>query len=299
MTSVPQSTPGGPREATIEPIAPIIRERVAIYQIIYSEETARLADPGFHVLDNRANPRPDWWEYWPIRQYLLGTPLNDDTFYGFLSPRFRSKTGLEARTVIDFVGAHAAQTDVITFSPQVDMGAFFLNLFEQNELFDPGFVDISQRFFDTIVDLLPGPCQVGNLLMDSRQIVVSNYFAARPAFWRRWLAINERLFALCEASDTCGEVQALQRGLLSATTYKGAERKVFLSERIASTLLACEPQWRVKAWNPFSLAWSASRLNQFPHEAVLSDALKLAARETGHPQYLAAFAKVRQLLQQP
>ena len=85
--------------------------------------------------------------------------------------------------------------------------------------------------------------------------------------------------------------------LTAPTTYKGgAARKIFLSERIASTLLSCQPHWRVRAWNPIGLAWSASRLNQFPHEAVLSDALKIAARETGHPQFLAAFARVRQVL---
>ncbi|HMN81059.1 MAG TPA: hypothetical protein PKA20_14145 [Burkholderiaceae bacterium] len=269
---------------------------VAIHQIVYSPETAALADPGFARLDNFANPRPDWWEYWPIRRFLLETPLRDDVFYGFLSPRFGEKTGLAAQQVHQFVRESAPHADVVTFSPQFDMGAFFLNLYEQNELFDPGFSACAQQFFDTVPDLLAGadgrPIDVAGLLMDSRQVVVSNYFAARPAFWQAWLAINERLFAICEGSDS-----PLRRQLTAPTTYKGgAARKIFLSERIASTLLACQPHWRVRAWNPIGLAWSASRLNQFPHEAVLSDALKIAARETGHPQFLAAFARVRQVL---
>ena len=271
---------------------------VYLHQIVYSDETARAADPGFRVLDNRDNLRPDWWEYWPVRRFLHETALQDDAFYGFLSPRFREKTGLAAQTVIDFVRAHGAQADVITFSPQVDMGAFFLNLFEQNELFDPGFTAASQAFFERIGDLLHDdngdPIRVTGLLMDSRQVVISNYFAARPAFWRRWLAINERLFACCE--DPQDPLSAVLR---ATTTYKSAERKVFLSERIASTLLTCEPRWRVRAWNPFGLAWSASRLSEFPHEAVLSDALKIAAKETGHAEYLAAFGRVRQVLQSP
>ena len=268
---------------------------VALHQIVYSAQTAALADPGFTVLDNLANPRPDWWEVWPIRQFLRDTALDEDTFYGFFSPRFREKTGLAAQQVRQFVQDCAAQADVVTFSPQYDMGAFFLNLYEQNELFDPGFTACSQRFFDVVTDLLAradgGPIDVAGLVMDSRQVVISNYFAARPAFWRRWLAVIDRLIALCEAGDT-----PLARELTAPTTYKDAPRKVFLAERIASTLLVCEPHWRVRAWNPIGLAWSASRLNQFPHEAVLSDALKMAARETGHPQYLTAFAKVRDVL---
>ena len=37
------------------------------YQIYYSEQTRDALDPGFLPLDNLANPRPDWREYWPIR----------------------------------------------------------------------------------------------------------------------------------------------------------------------------------------------------------------------------------------
>lgn len=268
---------------------PVLAE---IYQIAYSAESAARVDPGFKLLDNLANPRPDWWEYWPIREFLRRGALREDAFYGFFSPRFAEKTGLSAQRVFQFVQDAAPDADVITFSPQVDMGAFFLNLFEQNELFDPGFTNASQQFFSANADLIE--VDIAQLLMDSRHVVISNYFVARPAFWRRWFAINERLFEICEGKDS-----PLKSLLVTATTYKGAGRKVFLSERIASTILATEAAWRVRAWNPFNLAWSASRLNQFPHEAVLSDALKMAARETGHPQYLAAFARVRLCLQTP
>ena len=269
-----------------------------IFQIAYSEETLAGVDPDFQVLDNRSNPRPDWWEIWPIRDRLRSTPLHEDRFYGFLSPRFAAKTRLTARAVIDFVRTHAQDADVIAFSPQVDMGAFFLNLHEQNELFDPGFLASSQAFYDRIPGLLRGPhggrVELASLLMDSRQVIISNYFVARPAFWRRWLSIVDPLIECCEdPQDATGQA------LRVSTSYKGAARKVFLAERIASTILVCDQHWRTRMWNPFELAWSASRLNQFPLEAVLSDALKIAARETGHPQYMAAYAQVRERLMTP
>ena len=229
---------------------------IEIHQIAYSPETLAGVDPGFRALDNLANSRPDWWEYWPVRRFLRETPLRDEAFYGFLSPRFRDKTGLSAVQVHEFVAAAASDADVITFSPQVDMGAFFLNLFEQNEMFDPGFTEASQAFFDAI----GYPVELGNLMMDSRQVVISNYFVARRGFWSAWLAINERLFEICEGPDS-----ALKGMLIAPTTYRnGTQRKVFLSERIASLLLATQPQWRVRAFNPYGLAWSASRLSQFP-----------------------------------
>ena len=67
-------------------------------------------------------------------------------------------------------------------------------------------------------------------------------------------------------------------------------------ERIASLLLAIDPRWEVRAYNTFDLAWSASRLNQFKLEAVMSDALKIAMKEQGFHQYMEAFAQLRDKL---
>lgn len=262
--------------------------QVNLYHIAYSPETLRSVPPGFAVLDNLSGVRNDWREYWPIRHFLLHEELADNQYYGFLSPRFHEKTGLSHAQVAEFVRAAGTRTDVVIFSPQVDMGAFFLNIFEQEELFQPGFCGPSQAFLTSIgmqVDL-------GRLVMDSRQIIFSNYFVARPAFWRAWLAVNEQLFALCEGADS-----PLKAELTEATDYPGAvQRKVFLMERIASLLLALDPQWQVKTYNPFTLAWSASRLNQFKLEAVLSDALKIAIREQGFADYYDAFAAMRDKL---
>lgn len=257
---------------------------VRLFQIAYSPATLAAVEPGFEVLDNLANPRPDWYEYWPIRQYLLTQPLDDGAHYGFFSPKFCRKTQLTAEQVRAEVRTSGA--DVVLFSPQPDMGAFFLNVFEQGETFDPGFIDAYQGFLDHIGWQVP----LRQLVMDSRQIVFSNYFVARPAFWRQWLALNEAMFALCE-----GEATPLQQALTKPTTYPGAaQRKVFLQERAASLLLALQPQWRTHAANPFTMGWSTSRLREHPMEAVMSDALKRAWRDQPWPQYLQAYLALRE-----
>jgi len=267
---------------------------VHLYQIAYSEPTRAALEAGYLLLDNLANERPDWFEYWPIRRFLLGTPLADDAFYGFFSPKFGAKTGLDHPAVCAFVQqAAAAQADVVLFSPQPDMGAFFLNVFEQGETFDPGLIDAFERFLDH----LGQPQALRGLVMDSRQTVFSNYFVARPAFWRAWLHVTEALFAVCE--DPAAPA-GLRAALTQATTYPGAvQRKVFLVERVGSLLLATQPHWRVRAADPFPFGWSMSRFREFPHGAVLSDALKLAYREQGFPEYLQAFGKIRQQFQRP
>ena len=274
--------------------APAPAQAVHLHLIAYSEATRAALEPGYAMLDNLANPRPDWYEYWPMRQFLARQALDEAAFYGFFSPKFASKTGLtHAQTVATVQAAAAnAKADVVLFSPQPDMAAFFLNVFEQNELFDPGFLAASEAFFKHIGQ----PCQLGALVMDMRQTVFSNYFVARPAFWREWLALGERLFAICEGTDALA-TPALRQQLTHSTSYPGAvQRKVFLVERLAPWLLTQQPKWRTHAANPFNMAWSASRLRERPMDAVISDALKMAYRENGFPQYLTAFAQMRQSL---
>jgi hypothetical protein len=261
---------------------------VHLYHIAYNAATAAAVPPGFRMLDNLSGLRNDWREYWPIRQFLLNEKMDEDSYYGFFSPRFQEKTGHTYASVTAFVAQNPGNYDVYAFSPQVDMGAFFLNVFEQEELFQPGFNKACTTFFDAI----GVQHDLAGMVMDSRHIIFSNYFIARPAFWRAWLALNEQLFDYCEGREC--PVKAV---MTEPTAYQGSvQRKVFLMERVASLILATSPQWHCKTFNPFMLAWSASRLNQFPQEAAMSDALKMAIREQGYPEYFAAFAALRDKL---
>ena len=101
-----------------------------IHQIYYSEQTHAELDPGFLPLDNSANERPDWREYWPMRRFLLGRELEPEAYYGFFSPKFKQKTTLTAAAVNDFVRQRGGAADVISFSPFFDQMAFPLNIME-------------------------------------------------------------------------------------------------------------------------------------------------------------------------
>lgn len=269
---------------------------IHLHLIAYNEATRAAASaPGWRLLDNLANPRPDWYEYWPIRAHLIAAErdgaLDETAFYGFFSPKFTAKTGLDHAAVHHFVAEHAQAADVLLFSPQPDMGAFFLNVFEQGETFDAGLIDTYGRFLAHI----GRPVPLAQLVMDARQVVFSNYFVARPAFWREWLALNEPLFAFCEAAQAEPAAQALKQDLTVPTSYAGGvQRKVFLMERAASLLLATQPQWRSVPHDPFGFGWSTARFREHPQDAFVSDALKRAWRDTRWPEYLQAFAGVRQ-----
>jgi hypothetical protein len=256
-----------------------------LYTIAYSQETYSDIEPGYLILDNRENRRPDWREYWPIRNFLLNERLDESALYGFFSPKFRNKTGLSYQQVEKYIQTSIGQNDVFLFTTYPDLGAACINVFEQKEFVDKGFTQLSQLFLDSLgynVDL-------ANLVMDSKATVFSNFFIASKKFWLVWLGVCERIFSMCED----GGRSALCQGFTAETTYKGhVQRKVFLIERVASLLLSTQ-QWKVKSYNAWSKSILTPMLAKVQHEMVVSDALKIAYNKTHYEEYLAAYRDIR------
>jgi hypothetical protein len=242
---------------------------IFIYQIIY---TARQAlDPGFRVLDNSSNERPDWFEYWPIRKFLLNEPLDEDSFYGFLSPKFKLKTNLSATATHEFVNIDANTTDVVLLSQSVHQAAYYLNTFKYGDSLHPGLLDIATRFFRHIGN----PTDLEQLVTDSRNEVYSNFMIAKPCFWRAWLNITERLFAIAESPT-----DPLGAELRQTTVYRGrhdVQMKVFIMERIATWILSRNSGFSARTRDPFA---ARSRIYKLP-VAIVCDALKIAFRTNG------------------
>ncbi len=245
-----------------------------LFQICYSAETLAAIPPGFRVLDNLANPRPDWREYWPMRAWLMANSPAEDEFIGFFSPKFGAKTGLTPEAVSQFIAAQPDATDVILFSPFFDQSALYWNVFEQAMNHHPGSFEVFQQAARLAV---PGT-DLRALVTDSRNTVFSNFFAARPRFWRAWLAACERVFALAESGE--GD---LARQLNDTTRYRadGAPLKVFAIERMATLLLATDPRWRVAAHDPMKTPLDAW-MQPYVRELKSLDALKTAA-SAGNP----------------
>ncbi|MGN6651721.1 hypothetical protein [Trinickia sp.] len=267
---------------------PVGPRRVEIRQIFYSEETRRQLDPSFIPLDN-CGQRPDWREYWPIRTYLQNHTLDENTLYGFFSPKFGQKTKLNSAAVHDFIAFVPRDVDVIGFSPFFDQSAVFLNAFEQAATNHAGIWPV----FEQAVALVAPGVNPHGAVMDSRQIIFCNYFVATAAFWRRWLAVNEVLFAVAE-----GGTSSLAR-LLNGTVPYGNDfvpAKVFMQERVVSLVLLSERHWRVRHFDPLRLPMSPSIASPYTADLLLLDALKTAAIEHGSQNYLKMFEQVRNTL---
>lgn len=258
------------------------------FQIFYDEATRASLDPAFEPLDNSANERPDWYEYWPIRRYLLSHALDEDAYYGFFSPLFRHKTGLSGQQVKDFA-AQAGDADVITFSPHPCHGAVFFNVFEQGANCFPGFLEVALLF---LRELDPG-IRLDALVNDSSNTVYSNYFLARPRFWNAWYGIFDRAFTLAETPGSpVGE--ALNRPVSYAKNDGGtkpAQMKIMVLERIASLMLGWG-DFRTRNYPPFAMPLTPPFSGRLAELQAL-DRLKTAYRTAGDREALRQFTERR------
>jgi hypothetical protein len=119
--------------------------------------------------------------------------------------------------------------------------------------------------------------------------VHSNYFIAKPRFWRAWLGITERLYATAETAD-----DPLGKELCTPTAYRGGNNvhmKIFVMERIATWLLVANPGFVAAVRDPFA---ARARSYKLP-VAIVCDALKIAYQTQRRGQYKDVFLLVRAL----
>jgi hypothetical protein len=257
-----------------------------ILQIHYDAASKQMLDPGFIPLEIPGNPRSDWREYWAIRSYFLENTLNEDDYYGFLSPLFQQKTRLSAAQVHAYMDANPGG-DVYTFSPTFEYSACYLNVFEQGNKCHPGMINVAQDFLDRMelaVDFT-------TLINDFRSCVYCNYIIAKPVFWEKWFAITERMFEIAEY-----EKNPLSAKLNEITDYGKSEvqMKVFIVERIGSLVMALMPELKVFHFDLNAMPWANVLYYPCRNEMMVLNALKIAYRETQDPAYLTRFYALRQ-----
>ncbi|MBO9536362.1 hypothetical protein [Herbaspirillum sp.] len=257
-----------------------------ILQIHYDDASRKMLDPGFTPLEIVGNPRPDWREYWGIRNYFLNNVLNEDEYYGFLSPAFRNKTHLSAEQVEVFMENNPGH-DVYTFSPMIQEAACYLNVFEQGNRHHPGLIGVAEAFSSSIGLSV----NLKTLVNDFRTTVFCNYIIAKPVFWEKWFTINERLFEIAENKQG-----RLGEQLTAVTDYSKAQvqMKVFMMERTASLILALSPELSIAAYDINAMPMSHPQFARYRKEMTILNALKIAYTSTSDSIYQHYFFTLRQ-----
>jgi hypothetical protein len=186
-------------------------------------------DPGFIPLNNANSERPDWFEFHPMLSYLNQNKLEDDVWYGFLSPKFKAKTGYTS-SFVKTVLEKTPQADVALFSHSWDQIAYFKNPWEQGEYFHQGLMAEAQNFLDQIKLKL----NLDNVVTDASNTVYSNFLIAKKKYWEHWKVLASQLYEFSESHPHA-------RGLQDTTNYgllsKKYEMKVFVQERLPTLIL--------------------------------------------------------------
>jgi hypothetical protein len=200
-----------------------------IYQIYYDASSMAGLDPGLIPLDNSHSQRPDWFEFYPILNYINQIQLKDDVWYGFLSPKFKNKTGYTSTFIKDVLDKNAS-AEVALFSHSWDQIAYFKNPWEQGEFFHPGLTLEAQKFLDHIDFKI----NLTELVSTNGSTVYSNFVIAKRKYWEEWRVLANQLFDYAESYP-------LSKGLHKRTKYgvqdKRYEMKVFLQERLPTLIL--------------------------------------------------------------
>jgi hypothetical protein len=263
-----------------------------IYQIFYDLPSQYILDNGFIPLNNKNNSRPDWREYWPIKNFLLNNELDEESFYGFFSPKFKEKTSLTSDNVKDFINTNLLGHDVFLFCPYFDQTAYFKSVFEQMFEAHP-----SSNKIDTINELIEKigyEVNLNELVMDSRHTIFSNFIVAKPKFWKLWLALNEKIFN--EAENTSSNFYSY---LNTETNYhidSKVQNKVFIMERMASLILLLEPTFKVCAYNQIHIPIAHHAFKDRGLDLAQLNAFKIAFALTRHKEYLELFYSYRNML---
>jgi hypothetical protein len=266
-------------------------KNVKIFQIFYSEATKISNDQGFLPLDNMANLRPDWREYWPIRNYLLSNELDEESWYGFFSPKFGQKTGLSSKDCLEFINSHSNEVDVFSFSPFFDLGAWYQNSILQAIPQHPNL-----KFpMEGALNIINLQGDIDQIVMHSGNNIFCNFFVAKPSFWRVWLEKCELIWIECEDGNslTAKGLNTIAEGHDSPATIK-----TFVIERIASLILSTNNKWNVKAYNPLNLPFSNGLISKERNALIQMDALKMAYALNGRVEYLNLFKSVANLVTQ-
>ena len=260
--------------------------RIFIYQIFYDDLTRSKLDKGFIPLDNTQNLRPDWAEYWPIRNVLLNQNFNSDDYIGFLSSKFYEKTWCSSEFVFDTIAGR--KHDFYSISPYFDQMALYSNSFEQGESYHPGIKNLTNAFLRQIgIDY-----DVSNFVSDVSTCIYCNYFVAKFEFWEKWLVYAEQLFQVVENKES-----DLGRLFTNFTEYREKNNifhmKVFLLERLVSLVLKFQNLHAVHILDVRKAPFDLHNVSSFLGDLLTCDALKGQYLKTNSLCYLQEFANVR------
>lgn len=267
---------------------------IYLHQIFYNETSRQQIDPLCIPWDNCNTPHADWFEFGVIKNYLDTHTLDENAYYGFISPKFCHKTGISIQNLLSQIQQlNHADVILVTGNNEWMQQAIFRNPFEQGEFWHRGLLNVSMQ----AAQRLNWQINPAEMVCSTYNFTFCNYIIAKPNYWRIWQQYAHDLFNYCEQSH-----EPLAQALNAATTHANNgihyAVKVFIQERLPAIILQK---------HPFTLA-TIENLAEFPILYGVADSpynrallmtcnmLKHAYLQDGNPQHLNSFEHIRHAL---
>ena len=208
---------------------------IHLYMIFYDDLTAASIPDGFIGLSNTNPRRKELFEVEPILKFISQTPIEDDEFYGFFSPRIFEKTGLEPSDFDALTKLDLNNFDIVSLAPAPFYLSSHANPVVQAETSHGDFT----RRFEWLISKIDRDCDLKTeeftrQKVDFSYFLLSHYFLARGSFWKIWAEYVE-LALRAEADD-----DKLRSLLNESCPYPGKPEGyrylVFLLERLAGLI---------------------------------------------------------------
>ncbi len=165
---------------------------IKIHQIYYREDQKQYLDGGFSPWNNLKNPHPELAELWAIIKTLKRHPLaRSPKLTGFVSWKFRRKTGLSSKDVLDFIGTHPGY-DCYIFNPLTLQTALFASVWEQGEYWHPNI----KGHGDHLLRAAGIEADLDSYVDGFATTAYCNYLVAGPRFWKAYLALVRKVMEI-------------------------------------------------------------------------------------------------------
>ncbi|MFJ9532064.1 hypothetical protein [Herbaspirillum sp. NPDC101396] len=249
---------------------------------IYLYQISRHPEVGF--LSLQEGDRPDWGDYAAIRAYFVNEVVDEEALYGFFPAGFAEQSGIAAADMVQFVERNPGN-DAYLFVPNQRDATCFLNVFEEAEFRHPGFRQLAQDYLDAVGLSL----DLREFVTDSRATAHTGNVLAKPVFWKTWFDLCEQVFAVAESGDG-----PLAAGFNAASgDASQAPLKVWLTERVASLVLALDQQLRIAVYDHAARALPDLASLAYRDKLPRLDALKRDYLATGDIALIDGFLELR------
>jgi hypothetical protein len=202
---------------------------IKISQIYYAEDHLAHLDEAFIPYDNSTPNRDGEFEIGVLQDNFLEKNHLDADFTGFVSWKFREKTGLPGSFFIDFIQQNSGY-DVYFINP-FPAEIRFKNVWFQGDACHPKVMQFTQG----LLDKLDYNLQLSEFINGIETLAYCNYWVANAAFWERYMGFLQPLYQYIRNDLTLEEQQFMDH---RADRVIDAHYFPFIFERMFSTFLA-------------------------------------------------------------